>query len=527
MNSNSIKGKQIVNIIHFQRRWSTPLFTNDLDTFPCAEHQMNLVEAFGFPVTYLLDYGAFTDNRFKEKLKNCHNYELGAWFEIIRPLTDKAGIEWHGKDIIWDIDANVYMSAGYTLEERIRLVDVFMEDFKSNFDIYPSTVGAWLIDAYTLNYMHEKYGVKASCFCRDQWGTDGISFWGGYYGHGYYPSKYNSFCPATTKENQIDVPIFRLLGSCPIEQYDNGMSVNDGPSECMGVVTLEPSYKDKKVGGGGVPNWVDWFLEESFRPDTLSFNYTHVGQENTFGWTNQVSGTAYQFTQLKQLVAEGKVELQTLGQTAELYRQTYLQTCATSITALDDWKHTGKQSFWYNCKNYRMNFYKENGVFWIRDIHLFRETYLERYRETPLADRNLLFDNLPVIDGNRWSGSGVRAGLYPEIVANDGSFVALKGESNVEYDEPNEKITVTDGDTIFTILLTERDITFSCNKEFRLVFKTSNQIELFNIEGNRFLRKHNGFEYSFALEKGTSVDDSDLELLSNEKEIKIKCVEDI
>ena len=49
------------------------------------------------------------------------------------------------------------------------------------------------------------------------------------------------FCPAQTAENQIPVPVFRMLGSDPIYQYDFGLQQEDSllPSEDQGVVTLE------------------------------------------------------------------------------------------------------------------------------------------------------------------------------------------------------------------------------------------------------------------------------------------------
>ena len=46
--------------------------------------------------------------------------------------------------------------------------------------------------------------------------------------------------------------------------------------------------------------------------------------------------------------------------------------------------------------------------FWIRDIYLFREDYRERYLENVCTTNDLLYDNLPFVDGNRFSGNGIR-----------------------------------------------------------------------------------------------------------------------
>ena len=89
--------------------------------------------------------------------------------------------------------------------------------------IFPQVAGSWHIDALSLAYMKERYGIAASCNCKDQYGTDGYTMWGGYYNGAYYPSRMNMLCPAQTRENQIDVPGFRMLGADPIHQYDLGL----------------------------------------------------------------------------------------------------------------------------------------------------------------------------------------------------------------------------------------------------------------------------------------------------------------
>ena len=84
-------------------------------------------------------------------------------------------------------------SIGYDTETRERLCDVYMDKFKEIFGEYPKSVGSWFIDAETLAYFYEKYGIEASCNCRDQIGTDGYTLWGGYWNGAYYPSRQNAF----------------------------------------------------------------------------------------------------------------------------------------------------------------------------------------------------------------------------------------------------------------------------------------------------------------------------------------------
>jgi hypothetical protein len=85
--------------------------------------------------------------------------------------------------------------------------------------------------------MKEKYDILACCVCREQHSVDAYTLWGGYYSGGYYPSKRNMLCPASTRENQIDVPVFRMLGVDPMYCYD-GAKYNKNISR--GPLTLEP-----------------------------------------------------------------------------------------------------------------------------------------------------------------------------------------------------------------------------------------------------------------------------------------------
>ena len=75
-------------------------------------------------------------------------------------------------------------------------------DFKRIFGFYPKSAGSWFIDAHTLNYLSQKYGIIASCNCKDQIGTDGYTMWGGYWNQAYYPSINNAYMPAQNPENQ-------------------------------------------------------------------------------------------------------------------------------------------------------------------------------------------------------------------------------------------------------------------------------------------------------------------------------------
>jgi len=495
----------IVNIIFFTR--CVEPRDPQIDLLGTLDKQLELVNQYGFKASFLLQYDTVLQNEYtsliKQKLgKDC---EVGGWFEIMQPLVEKAGIPWRGREgYAWDWHSDVGFSVGYTAQERMLLVDIFMEEFKDCFGYYPRSVGSWVIDAVTLAYMSDKYGIEASCNCRDQWGTDGYTLWGGYYGQGYYPSRKNMLCPAQTADKQIDVPVFRMLGSDPIYQYDLGLFDGDElkPSELQSVITLEPIYDQN--GGGGDPSWVDWYFKENFAPG-VSFNYTQVGQENPFGWDAMEKGLKHQFKQLEGLYKAGQVRIETLGETGRWYKKMFPCTPATSINGLTDWQNKGRKTLWYESRFYRVNFFEENGLTWIRDIHKFDEAYEERYLTSVCEGHLMTFDNLPVIDGNRWSYEKIRAGIYPSVCGLNGRIVRFAGTLSVEYPGDNRaKVCIKSEDEMLTIICEENRLIFSLETERddKLVLELcdgAGKLRDTVLEKDRICYRHNGFNYSVQL----------------------------
>lgn len=373
-------------------------------------------------------------------MKKNEKTEKGAWFEVVQPLAEKAGLKWRGRDgWAWDYHANVGFLIGYTPAEREMLIDVYMEDYKNIIGHYPESVGSWFIDTHSFEYMYEKYGIKAACICRDQWGTDGYSLWGGYYNQAYYPSRKNMFSPAQTEKNQINLPIFRMLGSDPIYQYDAGFTGGGcyNPAQHQPVYTLEPTYPMC----GGDEKWVRWFFKESFDNISLSFGYAQVGQENSFGWEKMKAGLQMQYRIVSEMAKKGEIEVQTLKESGEWYSSKYKDTPPSAIVAQSDWKNKGHQSIWFYSKNYRVNLFAEENRLWIRDLHLFDEEYTERYLYDVCTTHNMVYDNLPIVYGNRWSGGNIWAGMYPVIKKADGHFVPLIGKELLVEEVQNQLYT--------------------------------------------------------------------------------------
>lgn len=515
------KKRQIANIICFVRA-SEPR-DRDLDLVKPVVEQVKLLNHYGFEGTFLYQYDALLSPELVAPMEQCKvPVEIGVWLEIMEPLCQAAGIPWRGRPgFDWDWHAHCGFSVGYTLEERKLLCDLIFEKFRSVFGYYPRVVGSWMIDGYTLRYLQERYGVIGSCNCKDQWGTDGYTIWGGYYGQAYYPSIQNGFCPAQTLDQQVPLPVFRMLGSDPIYQYDLGLEKEDTleSEESQGVVTLEPVYCEG--GGGGNHQWVDWYLKENFAPDTLSFGYTQAGQENSFGWEAMEQGLKYQFSRMAQMVQQGLLEVETLAKSAIWFRNTYSLTPASTITAFEDWRGKGHQTIWYCCRNYRVNFLLRNGQLYLRDWFLFDQNYPERYRDAPCKTDYLVFDNLAVMDGNRWSGGAVRAGVYPmwEDAQEIGSSDALSRPEQTQENEIRFSVRSKAGE--YTVTCGEEQLCFvSSRPGFFLEFRQKPDSPAPRIEGKRLCFSQNGVSYALSLQKGWAQEsDQGLKVFADKNEI--------
>lgn len=395
--------KNIVNIINFVRKCE-PRKADNRFLYETTKEELRLCKSFGFPSTLLLQYDALIDEdyiKLIEKFKD--NTEIGLWFEVVEPLVKAVNLPWEGR-YPWDWHSDVGFLIGYSPEERELLIDEAFCTFKRIFGTYPLCCGSWHIDAHSLKYMKEKYGIIASCNCKEQYGTDGYTLWGGIYSGAYFPSANNMLCPAQTKENQIDVPVFRMLGADPIYQYD----MNMGEDSSQHVTSLEPVYENS----GSNKYWVKWYLKENFNNKGISLSYAQTGQENSMDWEDISKGLPKQFEILKEMQRNGEIEIMTLGESGKWFSENFSLTPPQAQMFDSDIRNNRYKTLWYNCKSYRTNIIYENGRIWFRDLYIFNENFEEKYLTERETTKNCAFYTLPVIDGYRFSDKNIRAGLY-------------------------------------------------------------------------------------------------------------------
>ena len=128
LNGNGDDSPRIVNIYNFIRKTVYPsgeFIQDDLDT---VLYQIEILKRYGLPATYALKYDALMDSRFTNLIKeNIDEFdEVAAWFEVDETLANKANVKWKGKTPV-DDHVNIGYSLGYSKEDRIKMIDVYME----------------------------------------------------------------------------------------------------------------------------------------------------------------------------------------------------------------------------------------------------------------------------------------------------------------------------------------------------------------------------------------------------------------
>lgn len=496
---------RIVNIINFIRQLEPrdANITEDV-LYETVYEQVKQLVQYDLRGTFLLQYDALINPRYQSLLmaEKLRGSEIGGWWEITQPHVEAAGLKWRGK-YPWDWHANVGFATGYTPEEREKLVDVYMEKFKSIFGEYPSSIGSWFIDAHSLAYMYDKYGIIASCNCKDQVGTDGYTLWGGYWNQAYYPSRKNAYMPAQNAKNQIDVPVFRMLGSDPIYQYDNGVG-----GHLQGVITLEPVYNE----GGADRQWVESFFKSIFEDPCLAFNYTQAGQENSFTWEGMKKGLEIQIPMLADLSKKGKIRIETLAESGKWFKKQFAVTPATAVTALTDPRNEGRKTVWYNSRYYRANLLWEDNTIRFRDIHLFDERFESEYLKKAGTSTQCVYTTLPIVDGCLWSDAKELAGLRFVRLDKDGAKTELVWDnfSVTEVSKNTLKVEckAISGEVLNILFKEGRfEITSQSaidNLPWILELSVSSKAELpFSaIHNNGAKASLNGFDYGILCEKG-------------------------
>ena len=393
----------VMNVVNFVRGCE-PRYP-DIDLVEPLREEIRLNTAHRLPNTILLQYDAMLREDIMAAANSAEpeRTEYGVWLEWCRQLIEKCGMKWRGRPgWDWEWFVNPGLPMGYAPAEREKLCDEVFRLFRERFGAYPKSVGGWLLDAHTMAYLTEKYGVDAFCICREQDATDAYGLRGGYANGAYYPSRKNALSAAVDMKNAIPTPVFRMLTPDPIYNYgagwnEHGQIKSPFPEAC----TLEPG-----CDMGQRPEIVDWFFRVYTGPARLNLSYMQTGQENCFGWAGISKGLPYQVGKIAELREKGRLEVLTLGETGRRFKSKFPANVPQTLVALEDWSGKGYKCVCYSSKRYRMNLFFDGMNLYFRDIHKFCDDHCEAYLTAATKKWYASYVTPPVVDGYLLSKDG-------------------------------------------------------------------------------------------------------------------------
>jgi hypothetical protein len=262
------------------------------------------------------------------------------------------------------------------------LIDAVFEKFKTVFGYYPTSVGSWWTDSYSLTYMQEKYPVTANLGCADQFATDGYQIWGQYWSTVYYPSKYHAAVPAVEESVKLDLVMLQWAPRDPLNGYDSSLfSTQDYQTTGKNLdikyfeklVNLYALKRDNEFGQITVG------LEADLSPDAYKQEY------------------AKQLDIVNKFSKEGLIEVLTMKNFSSWYQEKFPKISPAQKIVSEDFLGTKTKAVWLQSPNFRL-FYEidEKGGIKIRDLRIYNSQLSEPYYISPNRSFNLSI-NVPAV----------------------------------------------------------------------------------------------------------------------------------
>jgi len=317
--------------------------------------EMDLLKKYNLPATWLLRFDALRDKRITEKLIKSTD-EKGLFLEVTPTWTTDAKVDYHKSDS-WHSAGSAFLT-GYEIGDREKLIDSSFEKFKSVFGYFPTSVGAWWIDSYSLAYMQSKYKIKGALIVSDQYSTDNYQIWGQYFSTPYYPSKNNALHPASSLENKLDLVMMQWAPRDPVNSYGNGVEESTfsvQPNDYIDYHDLNVKY---------FSSLVDLYSNQKFN----QFSHLVVGLENSYSWNKYESEYDKQLSVLLEKMKSNQLKIITLKNFSDFYKSNFTELSPTHLIISDDPLGSLKKTIWFMNPYYRVGYFVNNDGSVFRDI---------------------------------------------------------------------------------------------------------------------------------------------------------------
>lgn len=341
----------IVNPIRGEEFWDQ---TNQKPE-DAVRSQMDILNKHQALGTWLIRFDAFKNSNIINTLKNNPKHEIGLFLEVLPSLTSKAGVAYH-KSNSWHDPESVFL-IGYSVDDRHKIIDSLFTDFKNIFGFYPRSVGAWWIDAASLNYMNQKYGVVAALITADQYSTDNYRIWGQYWTSPYYPFSGNTLLPARSVSDKIPVVVTQWAPRDPFNGY--GKAVEEStysvqPNDYIDFWNLDINYFSKLV-----------YIYT--KTDNQVAQLT-IGLENSYNWNKYKDEYEKQIKDVISRRNKSEIMVSTMSEFAQKYQNLFSQVSPTMTFFANNPLDSKYKVFWFMNPHYRAALFFDKKGIRLRDL---------------------------------------------------------------------------------------------------------------------------------------------------------------
>ena len=307
----------------------------------------------GIPTSYMLRYDAVEDQEISSSLGNLVATDsaqlLGGLLEVTPKLAKKANVNYqnHGSFNT----ANRLFLSGYTREDRLRIIDIYMESFFSKFGNYPPVVGVDSLDSYSFNYLVSHYSVIATFVEDETYQAGNLRQWGGVLAEPYLPSKTNILFPAQNVKNKINGVVFKW-----------------SPADSLHILSKNPPQRSIFAK---LPSILENYTQKTLNESThlnirLDNNY-----QLTYHTPDKLQKTKIAKNAIVNLIAQLKnnqekhtLNFKSTAEMGELIKARYPETSPASFFILGD-------IYWYQNPHYRLVLKKVNNKTEIIDFRVY------------------------------------------------------------------------------------------------------------------------------------------------------------
>lgn len=345
----------IVNPVRASNFWQSEV---------AVQKQIDVIKKYNLSATWLIQYSLLTDEKNLKTFKDLpKNHEIGVFLEVDEKLATDSYVAYIFGEGGWSRADKVLLS-GYEPGERKLMIDQVFDAYKRVFGVYPQSVGAWYIDTVSLDYLADKYKVKAVLDVADQYDTDSYGLWGKPWGTAYYPSKLNSLMPAKNNAEKLDVVKIQWAQRDPYRGY--GLTPLDSTFSVQAN-----DYLGHKLGLNYFHKLSQIYLSSENKIGQLTVGL-EAGQEGAV-YLDEFEG------QIKTLIEIGKkspLNFVTMASFSAEFKRVFPKSPPSFFITAGDYEDNTIKAYWYSSASFRIGLMKKDNNLVIRDLVIYKYPYL-------------------------------------------------------------------------------------------------------------------------------------------------------